>query len=637
MKRWFWLLLALALPTQTATAQCSAQPWDNNWGIGTVFRLSVPQSIGGTLSMGNVHINVKDCGAKGDGVTDDTRAIQNAVTYAAANAPPLAGGVVDFPCGSYIMTATLQVPQAINQNAVTLRGTQMRCTTIFFKGATTNFTAAPTTPALLLEGSATPDNAGATANITQFVGIENLTIDGGNLTGAGNVRGVQLTEAQNCWMTNVIIQNLPNSSTGLYLRGSTITTGLGQTATRPETRECNFRNVVVQASIGSGANARPSAVIFQNADENNFFDCVFAVAPGLTSVGNDSIFVVWFQAGRQNRFYGVLISGDVTANKTQYVGEVFGPPQGENGTAQGSVLQNQTYGDWIEGFDIALWNRFDGSGNTNGNAINNVQVAIYNTFFKDSSNVACAGPGGFLSFLVTSPAIGPPDGPVNYLGCTRPPYAASVNLVSGNTTPDVSGGELFFTTNSSPTTITNFLNPKPGQKWTLCTTDANTSIANNANIALQGNSATTLPNGACLHFYYDGKNTFHRIEVSRTQTGTPDGAAALTCGGSTTPAIDASLAAYYTCNITANVAVVLAVPTNSPGAGWSKMITVAFRNSSGGALTTAPTFNTGAGGFKFAAASIVNPTNGTQVLYTWRWDPVQSFWYEVDTPLTTPL
>lgn len=48
-------------------------------------------------------------GAKGDGATDDTNAIQTAINAASTN-----GGIVVFPPGKYILTAVLTVPQGVS-------------------------------------------------------------------------------------------------------------------------------------------------------------------------------------------------------------------------------------------------------------------------------------------------------------------------------------------------------------------------------------------------------------------------------------------------------------------------------------------------------------------------------------------
>lgn len=50
------------------------------------------------------YVNVKDYGAKGDGVTDDTLAIQSAI-----NSLPNHGGVILFPIGEYIITDTITI------------------------------------------------------------------------------------------------------------------------------------------------------------------------------------------------------------------------------------------------------------------------------------------------------------------------------------------------------------------------------------------------------------------------------------------------------------------------------------------------------------------------------------------------
>ncbi|EFN56876.1 hypothetical protein CHLNCDRAFT_144516 [Chlorella variabilis] len=71
-----------------------------------------------------VKFNVKDFGAKGDGVARDTQALQAAV--AAANADP-EGGVVYLPAGTYLLDSTLVVERA----NVVLRGDGANATTIY--------------------------------------------------------------------------------------------------------------------------------------------------------------------------------------------------------------------------------------------------------------------------------------------------------------------------------------------------------------------------------------------------------------------------------------------------------------------------------------------------------------------------
>jgi hypothetical protein len=61
--------------------------------------------------------NVKDFGAVGDGVADDTAAIQNAIT--AANA---GSGVLYFPEGTYIYTPSAPFDITVSGNGLTLRG-----------------------------------------------------------------------------------------------------------------------------------------------------------------------------------------------------------------------------------------------------------------------------------------------------------------------------------------------------------------------------------------------------------------------------------------------------------------------------------------------------------------------------------
>lgn len=53
-------------------------------------------------------INVKDCGARGDGATDDTEAIQRAIDAATQT-----GESVEFPAGEYLVSGPLTFPLSL--------------------------------------------------------------------------------------------------------------------------------------------------------------------------------------------------------------------------------------------------------------------------------------------------------------------------------------------------------------------------------------------------------------------------------------------------------------------------------------------------------------------------------------------
>ena len=73
-------------------------------------------------------IDVKACGAKGDGVTDDTLAFRAAIAAALrGSAARNQGALIEIPCGKYILTARLTVRLTANA-AIGLRGQTQSCT-----------------------------------------------------------------------------------------------------------------------------------------------------------------------------------------------------------------------------------------------------------------------------------------------------------------------------------------------------------------------------------------------------------------------------------------------------------------------------------------------------------------------------
>jgi len=419
--------------------------------------------------------NVRAYGATGDGVANDQTAIVAAINAANANSIyALAGNVVRFPAGKYSHNATIQVPVALNSGQVILRGDGMRVSYLYPTGPSTNFTAAPLYNVCLLFGAITPDAAGTTTNVTQYCGMEDLSSNGSLIT-SGSVVGVQFTEMQKGWIQNSIIEAFPNNSIGLYLRGSTVTGGLGTTTTAPHSWRNVFLNTIV-SNIGSN-NLGGRCVVLQNADENSFLNGVHQAVTGQT-VAQDTIFTTWIQMGRNNLFDDVLQGGERTALKTGYVGMVFGPPQNEAGVANGSVLGNCDFGSVAEGFDICCWFQGDSSGNTLGNQVLAANPSIYNTAYRDDNPALLNGGavgGGNGGNVYEAPLVS-----IMYRAIAGPSVPVGI-LANNSATPTIGGTDSWIAANSSPTTITNFLAAAgaalESRRILIRATNGNTTIA----------------------------------------------------------------------------------------------------------------------------------------------------------------
>jgi hypothetical protein len=407
-------------------------------------------------------------GASGNASTDSTVAIQAAIN-AAANFVNDAfnnkrGATVYFPEGGYVYSATLQVP-VITGGGITLKGAGMRASYLFPTGASTVFSLnSDGDRVCLVFGTLTPDVAGTFTNQTQYCGMEDLSQSGSSIT-SGSVVAHQITTMQYGWMRNSIIEAFPNSSIGLYLRGTTVTGGLGTGTSGPHVRLCNFINTIV-TNIGSGSGT-PIAVLMQNADENSFLNCTAAPATGLTGGGADTIFAVWVQLGRNNRWFGCLEQGDTTANKTNYAGWVLGPPQNRAGTPNGQVSLNQMYGDVLEGFDRAVWFQAEAGGNLRGNMAVGINPSIVNANYLDSNS---AGSG--FGNAVLAPNLTPP---LNYFDGPQPSPSGNATFANLATTPSVAGNNVFACANGGATIITSFTNTTPNQLFWV-RLDANTTI-----------------------------------------------------------------------------------------------------------------------------------------------------------------
>ncbi len=145
--------------------------------------------------------NVKDYGAKGDGTTDDTSAIQNAL-----NTAPV-GAVVFVPTGTYAISAPLVIPPMI-----TLQGTHgnriqystaIQNTTLIKPLASFSGVAA----LRLLdkeEGGYSADNGGQRIN--------DISLDGSALASGANISGIRATGiVRDVMLHRVCVQNFPKN------------------------------------------------------------------------------------------------------------------------------------------------------------------------------------------------------------------------------------------------------------------------------------------------------------------------------------------------------------------------------------------------------------------------------------------
>jgi hypothetical protein len=128
-------------------------------------------------------LNVQDYGATGDGTTDDTEAIQEAIQEL-----PAAGGTVFFPPGTYKVTSQLPLPTGVTGVRPVFR----------FEGSAAKITV---TGAISVFGHAMPaDNTAADVLLARKFVFEGLSITGDRTSGQ---KGIDLactsfTEIRNC-------------------------------------------------------------------------------------------------------------------------------------------------------------------------------------------------------------------------------------------------------------------------------------------------------------------------------------------------------------------------------------------------------------------------------------------------------
>jgi hypothetical protein len=230
-------------------------------------------------------VSVKDFGAVGDGVTDDTAAIQ-----AAIDAVGIAGGgFVYIPVGNYLITSTLTdfntVPASSNGLPIRLVGD---CTS----EVTTDRASRIKTSGAIIGIHFNGNRSGA----------ENIVIEGDNGPADGASHGIQSDSSRGVWK-NLVIQN--NRGDGIKLRFGNCS---------------HFEAISLLSNKGNGLNidgtgyVTPSGVARPNDANACTFITIDSRANGLNGVrtGVNSTFSNFFTnlTSQGNTEYGVQFNGD---------------------------------------------------------------------------------------------------------------------------------------------------------------------------------------------------------------------------------------------------------------------------------------------------------------------------------------
>ena len=268
---------------------------------------------------------------------------------------------------------------------------------------------------------------------------------------------------QKGWIRNAIIEAFANpEGVGLQLTGSRTMRGVGAPA-GPHTWRCTFINVLV-------ANTTQPLVI-DNGDECDFFSCNFGL-PLRVRASADSLAAVEILQGHNNRFFGLLVSGERDpAYRSAYVGVKFTEP------TQGDNLGHQVYGLVAEGCNHGVWV---------GEGVRDISIRAFDSSISAHAYWNGSDDGEVNQERQNNVTIETLDQRL-YERTRRSEWPQTLTFPNGATAPSVKGSDTYSCGNTTPTTITDFADARPGQVI-FVRLDANTRISAGQRIRPSGNA-----------------------------------------------------------------------------------------------------------------------------------------------------
>lgn len=156
------------------------------------------------------YVSVKDFGAVGDGVADDTAEIQAAINYMAT-----IGGTLLFPAGTYKVTSSLNWVQTADVGAAGIMFQGEGGTGGPLGGATTIIKSyIANGPLFQIQGTASSGGGASGSKFYNGGGMSGICLDGANATGTS--QGIRVSGWQYADISDVTIMNFPGDGVTQY-------------------------------------------------------------------------------------------------------------------------------------------------------------------------------------------------------------------------------------------------------------------------------------------------------------------------------------------------------------------------------------------------------------------------------------
>lgn len=250
---------------------------------------------GGSGEVSRTFINVKDYGAKGDGSTDDTIAIQNAIDSVSS------GGIIYFPIGTYMLNTVQFYPETSGiAHSIQVYSNQKL---VFEKGAVLKRGAAAVTHMLFTHNE---------NDTTGYLGCENVEIIGAIVDGnvinntesiSGHLTAFNISHSNNVKIKDCIFKNCGNDWHSIEINSSRNVVVDGCYFSDNN----NIEDIQIDAAIGSGNLGSNDNTVCKDIVIKN---CVFVMSRGTVSIGNHA------NAAHSNiRIHDNVFSGNASATR----------------------------------------------------------------------------------------------------------------------------------------------------------------------------------------------------------------------------------------------------------------------------------------------------------------------------------